>query len=116
LCTFAPLAFTNEEKCLTMAFFCGVIRVLDGDTKIYEGPSFFRCELKECRKLVTSGYIEQHGTCYCGARRLRDAVLLTPEEEEALRRGDYPLVEWEREFVRAEIERAHETADRDTGL
>ncbi len=88
-----------------MAFFCGVIRVLDGDKRLYEGPSFFRCELPECRKLVTSGYIKEHGTCYCGARRLRDAVMLTPEEEAGLARGDYPLVEWEVALVRSELER-----------
>jgi hypothetical protein len=98
-------------------FFCGDIRILDDDkTLIYEGPSFVRCEQYGCRKMVTNGYLETHGNCYCGGRKFRDAILLTAEEEEGLRAGEYPLNEWERTFIWEELKREREAADRDPGV
>jgi hypothetical protein len=87
--------------------FCGRIEVKDaGGLVIYRGPSFVRCVQFSCRKMVTNGYIERHGHCYCGGRRFQDAVGLLPTEIEGLRRGDYPLNEWEAVFVAEELARA----------
>ena len=88
-------------------FFCGDIVVKDDDgEQIYHGPSFIRCVQHTCRKMVTNGYLERHGQCYCGGRKFQDAVGLTEEEIEGLKRGDYPLNHWEQEFVFKELENA----------
>jgi hypothetical protein len=100
-------------------FFCGDIRVLDDKgVLIYEGPTFLRCEQYGCRKMVTHGYLEKHGKCYCGGIRFRDAVLLTDEEQEGLRAGKYPLAAWEQAFIWEELasEQAAQVTDRDSGV
>jgi len=85
-------------------FFCGEIVILNDDKKqIYRGPSFIRCEQHGCRKMVTNGYIEKYGACSCSGRKFRDAVVLTPEEIEGLKNGDYILNEWEKFFIEQEL-------------
>lgn len=81
-------------------FYCGQIKVLnDQGERVYEGPSFVRCETYGCRKMVTNGHLEKHGACYCGGRKFRDAILLTEAEIEGLKEGRYELNEWERFFI-----------------
>lgn len=100
-----------------MSFFCGDVRVLDDSGEvIYEGPTFFRCREFTCRKMVTNGYLEKHGKCYCGGRQFNDALALTKEESQALREGKYPLNAWEQVFVWEELRREQEAADRDSGV
>lgn len=85
-------------------FFCGEIVILDDDKKtIYRGPSFVRCEQYGCRKIATNGYLEKHGSCVCGGRKFRDAVVLTPEEIQGLKNGEYILNDWERFFIEQEL-------------
>lgn len=84
--------------------YCGDITIFDDDkNRIYKGPSFLRCEQYGCRKIVTNGYLAKHGACSCGGRKFRDAVLLTPEEIEGFRNGEYLLNEWEQFFVAEEL-------------
>lgn len=61
---------------------------------LFAGPRYFRCTRIECHQLVTHGMVAQGG-CWCGNRRLGVALRLTVEEKALLKRGYYPLVEWE---------------------
>jgi hypothetical protein len=86
-----------------MTFFCGTIEVYDKGEIVYKGPSFVRCTEYTCQKMVTNGYLEAHGHCYCGGVRFKDALGLLPEEVEGLREGRYLLNDWEKEFIWGEI-------------
>jgi hypothetical protein len=99
-------------------FFCGDIRIYDDDQQlIYDGPAFVRCEEYGCRKMVTNGYLENHGACSCGGRKFKNALMLTPDEIQGLRNGDYELNEWEQFFIAQELEREREEAtDRHTRI
>lgn len=79
---------------------CTDIVVTDDDgSEVYDGPKFKRCYYNECGSLVTQGQIEQHGTCVCGGRKMRAAVLLTINEISGLMTGKYLLNEWENELI-----------------
>lgn len=81
---------------------CEDIRVLGDDGQIiYTGPKWLRCAGPACGEIVTHGMFEKHdGRCgSCGWRRVTPATRLKPQEIEALRRGEYPLVEWEKRLI-----------------
>lgn len=65
---------------------------------LYAGPRYFRCSRHECSHLVTHGMVRQGG-CWCGNRRLVVALRLTTEEKSLLKRGYYPLCQWEAEVI-----------------
>ncbi len=74
---------------------CEDIRVLDDDGSVlYAGPRWMRCTRIECNALVTHGQI-QKGGCVCGQRRVTGAYRLTATEQVMLKRGHYPLLDWE---------------------
>ena len=70
----------------------------DAGEVVWAGPRYFRCGRAECHVLVTHGMIATGG-CLCGNRRLLVAMRLTSEERSLLKRGYYPLVEWERHQI-----------------
>ena len=64
-------------------FECGDVIVRNDDGQIiFSGPRFLRCGYAECNSLVTHGMIQEHGGCVCGGKRVRQAVKVTPDEEE----------------------------------
>jgi|GEM_PF-3833780 len=74
---------------------CEDIKVFDDEGKlIYTGPRYMRCGRPECLQLVTHGQIAL-GSCVCGNRRLRPALMLSEQERLGLRRGAYVLCPWE---------------------
>lgn len=80
---------------------CDDLEVYDDDGVLqYAGPRYFRCERQECRHLVTHGMVRQGG-CWCGGRKLIVPMRLTTEEKSLLKRGYYPLVQWEQEQIQA---------------
>jgi hypothetical protein len=66
----------------------------DAGDLLYAGPRYFRCARQECCHLVTHGMVRQGG-CWCGNRKLLVALRLTTEEKSRLKRGYYPLLDWE---------------------
>lgn len=79
---------------------CDDIRVLDDDGQVvYAGPRWVRCARAECNSLVTHGQIQQAGGCICGMRRVVPAWKLTSTEKAGLKRGYYPLLNWEHEAI-----------------
>lgn len=96
--------------------YTGHVHITDNGETIYKGPAFVRCTQFACQKIVTDGYIAEHGKCYCGNHKLIEATALTPEEEEGLLRGDYPLAPWEAFFIEEEKRREQEATDRHSGV
>ena len=73
---------------------CDDLEVTDDGRLLYAGPRYLRCTRAECHHLVTHGMIALGG-CWCGNRRLGVAFRLTTEEKNLLKRGYYPLMDWE---------------------
>ena len=74
---------------------CDDLEVYGDDGRLlFAGPRYLRCTRAECHHLVTHGMIAQGG-CWCGNRRLGVALRLTTTEKNLLKRGYYPLQDWE---------------------
>lgn len=79
---------------------CEDIRVLTDDGAVlYAGPKYLRCKRAECASLVTHG-MTHAGGCFCGNRRLGVALRLTAQERALVKRGYYPLCDWEVVLIR----------------
>ena len=76
---------------------CVDIEVIDDDGNIiYDGPKFIRCTyVADCGFVVTQGYLQEHGCCYCGGRKFAPARVIKPEERERLLSDETPKTEWE---------------------
>ena len=67
----------------------------------YFGPKWMRCDVQECRALVTQAHIESLGCCpECGNRKLRRALKLTDVERRQIEAGELPLNAWEIRMVK----------------
>ena len=83
---------------------CEDIRVLDDDGHvIYSGPRWMRCARAECGGLVTHGMI-RNGGCPCGRMRVVAAWKLSATEKAMLKRGHYPLLDWEYKAIHGNYE------------
>ena len=92
----------DKEVTASHWYDCEDIRVLDDEGDIiYVGPKWLRCAGPGCGNLVTHGGFEQtEGKCpECGWRRVVPAGKLKPKEKTALKKGRYPLVEWEQRLI-----------------